>query len=158
MIKIFFRLAVVLSLILVLTTQAFAAPAAPAKPVPDSPALVPSRVTAVAVQSEGDDSIGARLGTALKERFNVSSLFKLSSADEPKIVLMVTTKPEFASRPSVGSVYVVIWAYSQADGYLYMLLDKQVGTVSAEEVNGLVEELVQKTDGIGVKYASLLKR
>ncbi len=157
MIKLHARL-LALCLTLAFAAPAMAAPAVPAAPMPDKPALTASRVTAVAVQAEGDDSIGARLGTALKERFNVSNLFRLSSADEPKLMLVVTTQPEFAGRPSVGSVYSVIWVFSQAEGYLYMLLDKQVGTVNADEVGPLVEQLVQKTDGLGVKYASLWKK
>ncbi|MDO5536360.1 MAG: hypothetical protein Q4F72_02355 [Desulfovibrionaceae bacterium] len=146
-------------LLLGMSSPALAAPeAAAGSPVPDAPAKVAARVTAVTVQLEGNDSIGARLGTALKEQFNTSSLFRLTSRDEAKLVLIVTTAPEFPSRPSVGSVYSVIWGFSQADGYLYLLLDKQVGTVAGDEIDALVPRLVEKTDGLSVKYSSLWKK
>ena len=126
--------------------------------VPNNPAKVDVRTTSVAVQADGTDSIGAKLGTGLKEAFNTSSLFKLSNNDEPKMMVLISTAPEFPSRPSVGSVYSVAWAFSQANGYLYMLLDRQVGTVAADEVDGLVAKLVEKTDGLSVKYSSLWKK
>ena len=87
------------------TTQA-ASPQA-GKPVQDKPEKTVDRVTTVSVSLEGTDSIGARLGTRLKERFNQSSLFTLNDDEEkdiPKLYVMVSTQPEFAGRPAVGSV------------------------------------------------------
>ncbi len=45
------------------------------KPVQDAPAQTTERTTLINVQVDGTDSIGARLSTRLKERFNTSSLF-----------------------------------------------------------------------------------
>lgn len=152
--------AIVCLFCLSIVQPALAAPkgTAAADPVPNAPAKVDARVTAVGVQAEGTDSIGARLTTALKEKFNTSSLFRLSVASEPRLLILISTAPEFPSRPSVGSVYCVIWAYSQKDDYLPMLLGREVGTISDEDIDGLVARLVERTDGLSVKYAYLWKR
>lgn len=139
-------------------SESMAAPATAPAAVPNSPAKVDARVTAVDVQSEGTDSIGARLSTALKEKFNTSSLFRLGSDNEPKLVLLVRTNPEFPTRPQVGSVYSIIWAYSQKANYLPMLLGHEVGTVSMEDIDALVARVVEKTDGLSVKYGYLWKK
>ena len=139
-------------------SESMAAPATAPAAVPNSPAKVDARVTAVDVASEGTDSIGARLSTALKEKFNTSSLFRLGSDNEPKLVLLVSTNPEFPTRPQVGSVYSIIWAYSQKANYLPMLLGHEVGTVSMEDIDALVARIVEKTDGLSVKYGYLWKK
>lgn len=139
-------------------STSMAAPATAPAAVPNSPAKVDARVTAVDVQSEGTDSIGARLSTALKEKFNTSSLFRLGTDNEPKLVLLVRTNPEFPTRPQVGSVYSIIWVYSQKANYLPMLLGHEVGTVSMEDIDGLVARIVEKTDGLSVKYGYLWKK
>ena len=133
------------------------APAPAPASVPNSPAKVAARVTAVDVQAEGTDSIGARLSTALKEKFNSSSLFRLSSGNEPKLALLVTTTPEFPTRPQIGSVYSIIWVYSQQESYLPMILGREVGTVSMDDIDGLVARIVERTDGLSVKYGYLWK-
>ena len=69
--KLFGALAFICVLALAGTALA-ATPAAPqaGKPVQDKPEKGVDRVTLISVQIEGDDSIGARLSTKLKERFN----------------------------------------------------------------------------------------
>lgn len=127
---------------------------------PDKPEKGIDRVTVISVQLEGSDSIGARLGTRLKERFNQSNLFTLNDDDEkdmPKLRLLLTTAPEFPSRPGVGSVYSVCWVFSQGKGYLGYLLARELGTVNYDEIDALVDKLVDRTDGIAAKYAGLLK-
>lgn len=156
MITCFARLLAV-CLVLSFATPLWAADAKTA-PVPDKPAKVDVRVTAVNVQCDSNDSIGARLGTAMKEAFNSSNLFRLSNENEPKMTILISTAPEFPSRPSLSSVYSVTWTFSQANGYLYMLLDRQLGTVGADEVDGLVAKLVEKSDGLSVKYSNLWKK
>lgn len=156
MITYFARLLAV-CLVLSFATPLWAADAQTA-PVPDKPAKVDVRVTAVSVQCDSNDSIGARLGTAMKEAFNSSNLFRLSNENEPKMIILISTAPEFPSRPSLSSVYSVTWAFSTSNSYLYMLLDRQLGTVGADEVDGLVARLVEKTDGLGVKYSYLWKK
>ena len=141
----------------------FPASGAMAAPAPDSgtakvqapqdkPAKTDSRVTVVSVTLDGSDSVGARLGMKLKEAFN------LSEADSPKLRILVDTKSEFPSRPGVGSVYSVTWVFSQGEGYLPFLLSKEIGTLTMDEVDGLVARLVERTDGLSVKYGNLWKK
>ena len=143
-------------------SQSMAAQTAPqaGKPVQDAPAQTTERTTLINVQVDGTDSIGARLSTRLKERFNTSSLFRLNSEedkDKPELRLLPNTAPEFPSRPSVGSVYGVCWVFSQGKGYLGYLLAREVGTVNADDLDALVDKLVERTDGIAAKYANLWK-
>ena len=130
------------------------------KPVPDAPGKGPDRVTVVSVTLEGTDSLGARLGTRLKERFNQSSLFTLNDDEEkdiPKLYLLLSTQAEFPGRPSLGSVYSVCWVFKQGKGYLGYLLARDLGVMSAEDADSLVDRLVERTDGIATKYSSLWK-
>ncbi|WP_304473111.1 hypothetical protein [uncultured Desulfovibrio sp.] len=130
------------------------------KPVEDKPEKGMDRVSVVSVQLEGTDSIGARLGTRLKERFNQSNLFTLNDDEEkdvPKLRLLLSTAAEFPGRPGVGSVYGVCWVFSQGKGYLGYLLAREVGTVNAENLDALVDKLVERTDGIAAKYGNLWK-
>ena len=62
-----------------------------------------------------------------------------------------------SDRPGVGSVYSVCWVFKQGKGYLGYLLARELGTVSYDEVGGLVDKLVERTDGIAAKYSSLWK-
>ena len=72
----------VVSLTWALTGAACTATPPAGKPVQDKPEKTVDRVTTVSVSLEGTDSIGARLGTKLKERFNQSSLFTLNDDEE----------------------------------------------------------------------------
>lgn len=132
----------------------------PGKPVQDKPVPATDRNTAISIVLDGTDSLGARLSTRLKERFNQSSLFKLNAEgekDSPELKLMLSTTPEFASRPGVGSVYGICWVFSQGKNYLGFLLAREIGTVNAEDMDALVDKIVERTDGIVAKYAYLWK-
>lgn len=148
-------LAFVLALCVAAPGFALAADAPAGKAVADKPAKNVERRTTIAVVHEGTDSVGARLSTRLKETFNSSNLFALNDKDGPKIRLLVNTQPEFAGRPAVGSVYSVVWIFSQSDAHLGYLLAREVGTVSGDDVDALVQQLIERTDGIAVKYAYL---
>ena len=124
---------------------------------PDTPAKTEMRSTAVAVIHEGADSIGARLATRLKERFNASNLFILEEKDQPKLRLLLNTMAEFPSRPGVGSVYSVTWVFSQSEGHLAYLLARNVGVLTIEEVDALADTLLERTDGLGVMYGYLFR-
>ena len=152
----------ILAMVCILAMGGLATAATPqaGKPVQDKPEKGADRVTMVSVSLEGTDSIGARLGTSLKERFNKSSLFTLNDdeeKDQPKLFVMLETKAEFSERPGVGSVYSVCWVFKQGKGYLGYLLARELGTINYEEVDGLVDRLVERTDGIATKYGSLWK-
>ena len=143
-------------------TAAAPAPAQPkaGQPVQDEPKTLTDRTTLISVVMDGTDSLGARLSTRLKERFNQSSLFRLNpeeDKDRPELRLLLSTAPEFSSRPSVGSVYGVCWVFSQGKGYLGYLLGREVGTVNADDLDALVDKLVERTDGIAAKYSNLWK-
>lgn len=139
-----------------------ASPAAPVagQPVQDAPKRAIDRTTAVSVSLDGSDSLGARLATRLKEKFNQSSLFKLNAEgekDAPELRVLLNTATEFPGRPSVGSVYGVCWVFSQGKGYLGYLLAREIGTVNADDLDALVDKLVERTDGIAAKYGNLWK-
>lgn len=141
-----------------LTAPAWAASTPSAgKPTPDKPAAVSTRQTPMAVVHEGSDSVGARLSTRLKEIFNASNLFQLNEKDAPKMRILLTTQSEFPDRPNVGSVYSLIWTFSQSEGHLGYLLAREVGTLSPEDVDGLAAKIVERTDGIAVKYGYLFQ-
>jgi hypothetical protein len=129
----------------------------PAKAQPDTPARAEMRSTAVAVTHEGVDSIGARLATRLKEAFNASNLFRLEEKDQPKMRLLLNTMSEFPSRPGVGSVYSVTWVFSQSEGHLAYLLSRDVGVLTLDEVDALAFSLLERTDGISVRYSYLFR-
>ncbi|MBO4300876.1 MAG: hypothetical protein J5861_04655 [Desulfovibrio sp.] len=155
----FFTVLTLMGILLLPYSVSAATPQA-GKPVQDKPEKAVDRVTVVSVGLEGSDSIGARLGTRLKERFNQSSLFQLNDDEEkdvPKLYLLLETKPEFASRPAVGSVYAVCWGFKQGKGYLGYLLARDLGTVQAEDVDSLVDRFIERTDGIAAKYGNLWK-
>ena len=129
----------------------------PAKTQPDSPAKLDARNTSVAVVHDGGDSIGARLATRLKEGFNASNLFRLEEKSAPKLRLLLKTLPEFPGRPGSGSVYSVTWIFTQSDDHLGYLLERELGVVTTDEIDGLSDKLRERTDGIGVKYGYLFK-
>ena len=114
-------------------------------PKADKPAKVDARSTPVWVELEGTDSIGARLGMSLTDK------------DMPKMRLLVSTQSEFPGRPGVGSVYSICWTFTQGEGYLGYLLAREVGTLTYEEIDALVNRLVERTDGLSVKYSNLWK-
>lgn len=152
----------ILGLSLSCAQAAAPAPATPqaGKPVPDKPVQTHDRMTVVAVVTDGTDSIGARLATRLKERFNQSSLFKLTdeqAKDGQRLNILLSTAPEFPSRPAVGSVYGVCWAFSQGKDYLNLLLAREVGTVNGDDIDALVDRIVERTDGLAAKYSNLWK-
>ncbi|MGJ3521686.1 hypothetical protein ACR4XJ_01495 [Nitratidesulfovibrio sp. D1] len=137
-------------------SSALAAEAAP-KAVADKPAPNVDRAVQVAVELEGTDSLGARLAFRLKDVFNASSLFVLSEKDAPKIRVLLSTTPEFPSRPAVGSAYSVVWVFSQSEGTLRHYLAREVGVVTAETVEDLVAHIAERTDGISVRYGYLFQ-
>ncbi len=126
--------------------------------LPDKPATLPDRNVALSVVHNGEDSIGAKLASELKNAFNVSSLFKLTENDEPKLRLLLKTVPEFPSRPAVGSAYSLVWVFSKSSDSLEYLLVHETGVVSLEDIPGLVAHILERTDGLAVKYSYLFEK
>ena len=148
-----FALPLVLALGVFLSGTALAAEAA--SPAPNNPIAVAERRTPIAVEHEGTDSSGARLATRLKESFNSSNLFLLTEKDGPKIRLLLSTVAEFPSRPGLGSAYAAVWVFSQSEATLRHFLLREVGVITPDEVTDLAAKLVERTDGLAVRYGYL---
>lgn len=157
------------ALILCPTAHAQDAPSQPAEPqaseaqapqaqaIPDIPAEVAVKGTPVAVVHDQVDQLGTRLAFQLKETFNSSSLFGLTAGDEPKIKVIVSTKPEFSGRPQVGSVYAVVWIFSSGENVLTHYLASEAGTVDTTTVAATAEALAATTAAVAEKYAYLFE-
>lgn len=125
--------------------------------IPDKPTRITERNTPVAVEYEGNDSIGSRLATRVKETLNSSNLFSLTDKDTPKIRILIATQPEFKDRPGVGSAYAVVWVFSQSENILRHYLTREVGVVTPDEINGLAAKLVEETDSLATRYGYLFQ-
>lgn len=131
---------------------------APVSPLPDTPSSDPTdRTTPVFVVHSGTDDTGVKLAFALKELFNRASLFRLTDQDEKKLTLQVTTRPEFPSRPRLGSVYSVTWLYSESEGTLKFFLDSEIGTVDAHDAEQIARSIAARTDAVSLRYSYLFE-
>lgn len=146
-------------LILLATLMAATASAQEAEPVsiPDSPVKVENNASPVGVIHEDVDQLGTRLAFRLKETFNQSTLFKLTAKDEPKIKVIVATKPEFPGRPQIGSVYSVVWIFSSGENVLTHYLASEAGTVDAATIDAAAEALAARTAAVAEQYAYLFE-
>lgn len=151
-----FRLAVILSLCLAFPAMAAQTP--PTPPVDKPSPSTTDRATAVMVEHEGTDTLGAKLAFQLKGTFNSSNLFTLTEKDTPKIKVFISTVAEFPSRPNIASAYSIVWTFSQAEGTLNFLLAREVGLVTVEELDALVVKTAERTDGVAAKYVYLFPR
>lgn len=130
----------------------------------DSAALIRARAvmkagaTPMAIEHEGNDTLGAKLALALKETINTGTLLALNENDVPKLQMLITTSPEFTSRPSVGSVYSVIWLYSERSNVLSNYLAHESGIVTPEDLDGLAARLASRTAGLAAKHAYIFKK
>lgn len=147
------------ALLVAMPCTALAAATTPEKaaPIQDKPGKATERTTPVAVEFEGTDSIGSRLATRVKELLNASNLFQLNEKDTQKIRVLIATKPEFESRPGVGSAYCVVWLFSQSEATLRHFLVREVGVLTPDEVNDLAAKIVERTDGLAVRYGYLFQ-
>ena len=124
---------------------------------PNTPAKVEMRRTQVSVSHEGLDTIGIKLATRLKELFNASNLFTLNEKNITKMRIIITSKAEFKDRPHVGSVYSLLWVFSQNDENLGYLLAQDVNVLSNEDIDDVANKIVSRTDGLAVKFGYLFK-
>ncbi len=132
-----------------------AALAEDAKPLADTPLKLTQRNTPVSVEHSGTDDLGAKLSTRVKERLNGSNLFLLEEKDVPKFRILLSTTPEFESRPNFGSAYAVVWVFSLSDSTLRHFLMRDVGVMTAEEVDGVAAKIIEQTDQLAVRYGYL---
>lgn len=123
--------------------------------LPDKPIKISERHTPVAVEYKGDDSIGSRLSTRVKELLNSSNLFTLDAKDAPKFRILLSTAPEFKDRPGVGSAYSVVWVFSLSEATLRHYLDNEVGVLTPDDVDNLAARIVEQTDKMATRYGYL---
>lgn len=107
----------------------------------------------IAILHEGADSLGAKLSYQLKEMFNAGTLFALNDKDEPKLQMLISTVTEFPSRPGVGSLYCVVWTYSERPTALSNYLAQEVGVVTPENLADLADKLASRTSGLAAKHS-----
>ncbi len=140
------------------TAQLFAQePKAPSKEIPNTPVeQKPDRSTPVAVDHQGADEVGVRLAFHMKEILNKASLFELAVGKGKKIKVVLFTREEFEGRPGLGSVYGVVWLYSEGEGSLSYYLAGRVGVADSARVREAAEALVAETQGVAVRYSYLL--
>ncbi len=145
-----------LALILCLAMPAFAEEKA--SQIADTPAKTLDRTTAITIEHEGSDTLGSALYMKLKERFNESNLFSLEDKDMPKFRILLSTVAEFKDRPYVGSAYSVVWVFSQSEGTLRHYISREVGVLTQEDMDALVTKILEKSDGLAVRYAYLFPK
>lgn len=121
-------------------------------------AVIKASATPIAVEHEGTDSLGARLAYIIKEQFNSGTLFSLDDKDVPKLQMLIVTQPEFPSRPGVGSVYSVIWVYSERSSVLGNYLAQESGIITAENLTDISDNLTARTAGIAAKHAYIFNK
>ncbi len=129
----------------------------PATPKADTPAAVTSRTTPIFIEQKGADNLGSMLAFELKSACNTSSLFKMTGDDIPKITVMITTMSEFADRPKIGSVYSVVWVFSENSNNLKYYLAQDTGIVTVDNVSALATSVANKTDQIALQYGYLFE-
>ena len=111
----------------------------------------------VYIEYEGTDTIGANLAFQLRERFNTSSLFLLTDKEQPKLILLLRTVPEFECRPGAGSVYAVTWLYYEKKTTYNSYLQQEIGVITADTIDSSVTRIVDLTTGVVARYGSLLR-
>lgn len=124
----------------------------------DGRTAIKANATPIAVAHEGTDSLGAKLSYQLKEIFNSGTLFALNDKDEPKLQLVISTASEFPSRPGVGSVYSVVWLYTERSSVLSNYLAHEVGAFSADTLQELAERLAERTSGLAAKHSYIFRK
>ena len=85
-------------------------------------------------------------------------MFALNDKDEPKLQLIINTVSEFPSRPGVGSLYCVVWTYSERSTTLSSYLAQEVGVVTPENLAELAEQLASRTSGLAAKHSYIFNR
>lgn len=125
-----------------------------AAPAPGSVAEAKlSRVTSVALEHTGVETLGVKAALALKSALNENSLFELTEEEKPKLKILLFTQTEFPSRPGVGSLYSVIWVYSESSRVFPTFLEQEQGVITAEYLEDIVTEILRKTDGLAARYS-----
>lgn len=111
------------------------------------------RRTPVVVEFEGNDSIGTLLFSRLQNK--IDSANPANPPREAKFRILLSTAAEFPSRPGVGSVYAVVWTLALSEGSMEYYLVRDLGVVTPDTVDEVVDRIVSRTDGVSARYGYL---
>jgi hypothetical protein len=139
-----------LSLLALLLTLCFAAPASAAE---DAAPRKLERRTPVVVEFEGNDAIGTRLFTRLQDMLNSTN--PAAPQREAKFRILLSTAAEFPSRPGVGSVYAAVWTLALSEGSMEYYLVRDLGVVTPDTVEDVAARILSRTDGVAARYGYL---
>ena len=112
----------------------------------------------VTIERQGTDTLGAALAMELQEVFNKGTLCKLTTKEEPKVLVLVSTMPEFASRPQVGSAYSVTWLYYEGPKSFNSYLANEVGIVTPEDTKDVALKIAERTITLSTRYNYLFQK
>ena len=76
-------------------------------------------------------------------------------AREAKFRILLSTAAEFPSRPGVGSVYAVVWTLALSEGSMEYYLVRDLGIVTPDTVDAVVDRIVSRTEGVAARYGYL---
>ena len=111
------------------------------------------RRTPVVVEFEGNDTIGTTLFSRLQTKINSTN--PANPAREAKFRILLSTASEFPSRPGVGSVYAVVWTLALSEGSMEYYLVRDIGVVTPDTVDDVVNRIISRTDGVAARYGYL---
>ena len=101
--------------------------------------------TPVEILAYTDDSLGERLVYRVKEKFRESLGFRLTSAQEQRLKVMINTTSTSEKTEGQEAIYSVIWLledYDEVQLYLFDIL----GSFDANELDATAEGILAKTD------------
>lgn len=143
-----------LAICLCAAVPATAQPAAEAAtPAAVQKAVKKERRTPVIVEFEGNDTIGTMLFSTLRSRLESSN--PASPAGDAKFRILLSTASEFPSRPGVGSIYTVVWTLALSEGSMEYYLVRDLGVVTPDTVEDVVDRIISRTDGVAARYGYL---
>lgn len=111
----------------------------------------------VVIDQIGNDVIGGSLALKLKENFRKSVLFKLVDKNSKAVRIRVVSRSEFAERPEIGSVYVVLWTFAESQDVVPFYLSEELGVVSDRTVDSAAAALMNRTDKLAAEYKYLFE-
>lgn len=146
---------------------AVAAGAAAQEPSPQRPGPAPRNAVQpqeeggpripVSVEHAGADPIGTRLAFALKETFSKSPLFRVTTDEEKKISVRVTTRAEFADRPGLASGWSVVWLFTEQSDVLGFYLESDMGFADRDAVADAAVSLASRTEEVARRFSYLFE-
>lgn len=115
---------------------------------------------AVEVVDRAEDMVGQRLVFKVKEKFNASSMFRLTFSDEVRIQVIILTMDRFkgtARSEGTSTMYSVIWALKSPELILPTYLDSTLGFAGAWVLDDAAEGIVATTEKLISTIIKLLQ-